>query len=51
MQDRKAEHGNGNRIPDDYGLTVLKAVQAVFANLLGSEFRCYAPKYFWKHFR
>ncbi|VDM98498.1 unnamed protein product [Thelazia callipaeda] len=36
---------------EHYHTTILKAVQSIFAHLLGSEMQSYAPKFFWKHFR
>ncbi|CAG9536041.1 unnamed protein product [Cercopithifilaria johnstoni] len=36
---------------EHYHSTILKAVQSIFAHLLGSEMQFYSPKFFWKHFR
>uniref|UniRef100_A0A0R3RYZ8 USP domain-containing protein n=1 Tax=Elaeophora elaphi TaxID=1147741 RepID=A0A0R3RYZ8_9BILA len=36
---------------EHYHATILKAVQSIFAHLLGSEMQFYSPKFFWKHFR
>ncbi|EFO24354.2 hypothetical protein LOAG_04131 [Loa loa] len=36
---------------EHYHTTILKAVQSIFAHLLGSEMQFYSPKFFWKHFR
>lgn len=36
---------------EHYHTTILKAVQSIFAHLLGSEMQFYSPNFFWKHFR
>ncbi|VIO89329.1 Uncharacterized protein BM_BM2 [Brugia malayi] len=36
---------------EHYHAIILKAVQSIFAHLLGSEMQFYSPKFFWKHFR
>ncbi|VDM41159.1 unnamed protein product [Toxocara canis] len=37
--------------PERYHQTMLKAVQSIFAHLLGSELQYYTPRFFWNHFR
>uniref|UniRef100_F1KPN6 ubiquitinyl hydrolase 1 n=1 Tax=Ascaris suum TaxID=6253 RepID=F1KPN6_ASCSU len=40
------------RIPQErYHQAMLKAVQSIFAHLLGSELQYYTPRFFWNHFR
>ncbi len=44
-----SENSASNR--KDYNLAILRCIQLMFANLLGSQLQFYHPKKFWKQFR